>query len=85
MEITTRCKVESNIVIVLSKAFWYGQVPQSKPFMEIGFNLELALSELDVFEDQVFIFSIREVEDLHLASKWLVPHSIVQHVFGDGK
>ena len=53
--------------------------------MEIGFNLELALSELDVFEDQVFIISIREVEDLHFASQWLVPHSIVQHVFGDGK
>jgi len=83
--ITARCKVESNIVIVLSEAFGYGQVLQSEPLTELVLDFLFTLSELDVFEDQVFILSIREVEELHLASKWDVSHSIVEHVLGDRK
>lgn len=66
--IAARCKVESNIVIVLSEAFRYGQVSHSEPLTELVFDSLFTLSELDVFEDQVFILSIREVEELHLAS-----------------
>ena len=53
--------------------------------MELVFDFLFTLSELDVFEDQIFILSIREVEELHLARKWDVSYSIVEHVLGDGK